>query len=228
MASGTSSVRPPAACAIGPFVVEYAAGRADRAAEYRLRHEVFVEERGYLPAAADRLERRDEFDDAAVAVLLRDAATGEAAACQRLILPERLDPAVPTNVERFIDPARFDLAPLPRATWAEVSRTTVAPAWRWRAASGRLTGVHALTCASLALAIACDRTTLLSVSDPSTAALTRRMGFPITRIGATVDFHGARAAFLIDVARVRASLADAIGDRLEALVADARRRATFD
>src|SRR5262245_55805365 len=91
---------------IGPFIVEFAAGRADREDEYRLRHAVFVEEYAWLESQGASRER-DQFDDASCAFVVRDRETGDAAACQRFILPDLLDAGVPTNIERFADVLDF-------------------------------------------------------------------------------------------------------------------------
>jgi N-acyl amino acid synthase of PEP-CTERM/exosortase system len=190
---------------IGPFTVEYAFGAAPRTDEYRLRYRVFVEEHPWLSAGAlpDRLER-DEFDDACCSVLLRDAETGEAAACQRLILPERLVPGLRTQIERLFQPLPgvtvVDFNRLPRHSWAEVSRSTIAPKYRWGSSTASsLPAMAAITYASIALAVAVGRTTLFSVSDVRTMRLVRRLGFALRQIGSVINYHGKRAPFSIDV-----------------------------
>jgi hypothetical protein len=64
----------------------------------------------------------------------------------------------------------------------------------------------AIKYASIALAVALERTVLFTVSDPRTARLTRRMGFELHQVGQFVDFHGRRGIFRIDVAEVMASV----------------------
>jgi N-acyl-L-homoserine lactone synthetase len=208
---------------IGPFQVEYAAGTAPRVDEYRLRHRVFVEERAYFPVSAMRegLER-DEFDEASCSLLLRDARTGEAAACQRYILPGRLPAGVVTNAERFASEAGVRLGRLAPGIWAEVSRTTIAAKYRWGgAATSALPAMRAITYASLALAIALNCRMLFSISDSRTARLTRRLGFTLHRVAGPFDFHGIRELFGIDVDEVLRTVPHSKQDTLECLTANA-------
>jgi len=209
---------------VGPFRVEYTAGSSPRIDEYRLRYSVFVEERQWEPAASfrDRIER-DAFDAACCAFLLRDSSTGEAAACQRFILPERVSPGLVTNVERLAGGLDVDLTRLPRSSWAEVSRSTIAPKYRWGSSATSMPAMVAIKYASIALAVALDRTTLFSFSDPRTARLTRRLGFVLHQIGAPVEFHGLRAPYRIDVAEVLRSVPSGMADTLHLLIAAAER-----
>jgi N-acyl-L-homoserine lactone synthetase len=207
---------------LGPFRVEYNVGPASRVDEYRLRYSVFVEERQWLPAGppGDRLER-DEFDEQCCAFLLRDASTGEAAACQRFILPDRMPPGVVTNVERLAHGRSVDLNNLPRHSWAEVSRSTIAPKYRWGSSATPLPAMVAIKYASIALAVALDRSTLFSFSDPRTARLTRRLGFKLHQVGPPLDFHGLRALFKIDVREVLQSVPSRMEASLSVLIARA-------
>jgi len=209
---------------VGPFQVEYAGGSASRLDEYRLRYSVFVEERQWLPAAAspDGLER-DELDAASCAFLLRDVRTGEAAACQRFILPERLRSGLVTNAERFSSDLAVDFDGLPRQSWAEVSRSTIGPKYRWGSSETSLPAMVAIKYASIALAVALDRRTLFSISDPRTARLTRRLGFKLHQVGAPIEFHGLRALFRIDVAEVLQSVPSGMQRSLSQLIAGAER-----
>lgn len=222
MSRHVSSVDGSNALFVGPFRVDYAVGSAPRIDEYRLRYSVFVEERQWEPAGAfpDRLER-DEFDEACCAFLLRDSSTGEAAACQRFILPERLAPGLVTNVERLANGLSLDLNRLPRNSWAEVSRSTIAPKYRWGSSATSMPAMVAIKYASIALAVALDRSTLFSFSDPRTARLTRRLGFNLHQIGAPLDFHGLRAPFRIDVAEVLQSVPAGMQQNLNHLIAGA-------
>jgi N-acyl-L-homoserine lactone synthetase len=207
---------------LGPYRVEYASGGGPRTDEYRLRYSVFVEERHWKAAgaAAGRLEQ-DEFDAACCAFLLRDSRSGEAAACQRFILPERLPSGLVTNVERVASDLAVDFGALPRDSWAEVSRSTIAPKYRWGSSATPLPAMVAIKYASIALALALKRRTLFSFSDPRTARLTRRLGFNLHQVGHAVEFHGTRAAFRIDIAEVLASVPPVMQDTLARLVAGA-------
>jgi N-acyl-L-homoserine lactone synthetase len=214
---------------LGPYQVQFAAGTAPRTAEYRLRYAAFVEEHPWLPPHPSGLER-DQFDACACAATLVDESTGETVACQRLILPERLPVPIMTNVERFHRALLDDQtgrqrwpATLPRASWAEVSRLTIAPRFRW--GGGARPAVPALTAisyATMALAIAFARPVLFSLSEPRAEVLLRRAGIRLQQIGAPVDFHGARAVFRIDVGATRAAVPAHLRHAVDDLVDAAR------
>lgn len=217
--------RPLAELFFGSFRVDYATAADDRVDEHRLRHAAFVEEHRWLTAewCPPGLEC-DAFDPFSCSVLLTDAATAAPAACQRLILPERLPRGLRTNVEqecRAIDPA-FGFDTLPRDSWAEASRLTIAPAFRgWRDASRH--SFRAVSYASLALAMALGRRTLFTLSDPRTPRLTHRLGFEMHQVGAVVDFYGPRAVYRIDIPEVVASVPDAARREVQRLAERARR-----
>jgi len=213
--------------AFGSFRVRYAAGQEPRLDEYRLRYDAFVEENQWLPAAGcqDRLER-DEFDAFSCSAVIVEPVTGEAAACQRLILPEHLPDGRLTNAERAYQPLRpgpaVDFMAMPRHTWAEASRLTIAPAYRSGSARRCQPAMLAIVYASLALAVALDRTTLFTLSDPRTARLTRRVGIDMRQVGQLVDFHGTRGIFRIDIADVLAGVSAEWRDAVDQLIGGAR------
>ncbi|MEQ1574328.1 MAG: GNAT family N-acyltransferase [Vicinamibacterales bacterium] len=212
---------------VGPYWVSFASDDEDRTDEYRLRYKVFVEEYGFESAdrCPDGLER-DEFDGAACSMLLRDAATGELAACQRLILPERLPQGTLTNLEHqyasLAGHPSVDFTALPRDSWAEASRTTIAKRYRWGGSAASMPAMMAIKFASIALATAFNRPRLFSLSEPPTARLIRRMGFLMVQIGAPVEFHGRRAPFSMDVDAMAQSVHDDEQVLLDNLVHGAR------
>ena len=198
---------------VGPFRVTLATSDADRTDEYRLRYEVFVEECRFLSGeGCVGRQERDEFDEGSCAFLLRDAESGEIAACQRLILPDRLPAGTITNFEREYQPLasgpHLDLATAPRGTWAEVSRTTVAPKYRWGGSAAALPAIVVMKYASIALSIAFGRSALFSLSEPAIVRLIRRLGFEMVQVGALVEFHGRRAPFRMDVDDIVRSVRD--------------------
>lgn len=213
--------------AFGPFLVQYSAGTDPRFAEYRLRYDAFVEEHQWESATAcpDRLER-DEFDRFSCSALIVDAATGAAAACQRLILPELLPDGWLTNAERKCPafPERAGVGvPVSRRAWVEASRLTIAPAYRWGSARVAVPTIVAVSYASLALALALDRTVVFTVSDPRTARLTRRIGISMRQVGATFSFHGTRAVFQIELGDVLRTIPRNWHASVERLIEHARR-----
>ena len=217
--------------AFGSFHVHYAVGLEPRREEYRLRYAAFVEEHHWESADAchGRLET-DEFDRFSCSALLVDSVTGNAAACQRLILPEYLPDGLRTNVEREHRPLpsgpSVDFSKLDRSNWAEASRLAIAPPYRWGSAKTSIPALIAVSYASLALALALDRSVVFTISDPRTARLTRRMRFSMRQVGQLVDFHGARAVFQIEVAEVLASVPGCWQALVTRLTEDARSAAS--
>lgn len=198
---------------VGPFRITFAIGEDDRTEEYRLRYNVFVEECCFESPdrCADGLER-DEFDRASCSMLLHDVATGQVAGCQRLVLPDLLPPGTLTNLERqyqlLPDHPGVDFTAIPRNSWAEASRTTVAAPYRWGASSTSMPAMVAIKFGSIALATAFGRQSLYSLSEPHTARLIRRLGFPMVQVGAPVVFHGRRVPFRMDIEAMARSVHD--------------------
>jgi N-acyl amino acid synthase of PEP-CTERM/exosortase system len=207
---------------VGPFSVTFGVGTSDRNDEYRLRYRVFVQECGFIPDRFPSQLERDEFDDASCAFVLRDDASGDIAACQRLVLPDWLPTGTRTNVERqyrpMSDGSRFDFAAQPLWSWAEASRTTVAPKYRWGSSGTSLPALVAMRYTSVALALALGRQALLALSEPSTARLIRRLAFSMTQIGAAVEYHGIRAPYLMDIAAMARSVPESDRPLIDELI----------
>lgn len=207
---------------IGPFAVEFSAGDSPRRDEYTLRHRVFVEEHRWLePAVSGEPLERDEFDHGACACLLREEATGEVVACQRLILPDRLPPGHPTPVEQFTPGFELQVGHLHDEAWAEVSRTCIARPYRCGRRHADVPASTALQVATLALAVALGRPTLFSYSERATARLLRRIGIAMESIGPAIEYHGRRVPYRIDVAAVLDTLPRLCGTNLNDLVSAA-------
>ncbi len=208
---------------VGPFRITFAFGPENRAKEYRLRYRVFVEECGFESALEhpDGLER-DRFDDASCALFLEDRATGRPAGCQRLVLPDLLPPGTLTNIEREYVPLAgcrgIDFENSQPHGWAEASRTTVDPAYRWGSAGASMPAFQAIHYGSIALAIAFGRSALFSLSPRHTSRLIRRLGFTMVQVGAPVDFHGVRTPFRMDVSEMLAAVPPAARDTVDQLV----------
>jgi len=212
---------PPPHEVLGRFEVEFFTPFDSRIDEFSLRHAVFVEEYGWLaPDPAGTRQERDEYDASAVSFLLRDRTTGEPAACQRFILPDRVPAGISLPVERLSHGVVGE--GLDRAAWAEVSRTTVAARYRWGSESNEVPALMGIKFASLALAAAIERDTIFSVSDPRTARLVRRAGIDCHRIGPVFQYHGSRTIYRLDMPATRATVRDADRVALEGLTLRAR------
>ena len=134
----------------GPFQVRFAVSGQPRLEEYRLRYRAFVDEHGWEAAQTgpDGLEC-DAFDQFSCSALLIDAASGEAAACQRLILPDWLPRGLVANVEREYRPdtdlPALDFRRLRPEAWAEVSRLAIAPEFRCGSAGANKRAIVTIT-----------------------------------------------------------------------------------
>lgn len=116
-------------------------------AAYRLRYQVYCDEKGYEDGGryADRCER-DEFDHRAVHSLVRHHASGLFIGVVRLVLPQCNGVAAPLPVEQHcqldLETSHPRLAALPRATIGEISRFSVSKVYRRRVAEqGLIWGV---------------------------------------------------------------------------------------
>jgi N-acyl-L-homoserine lactone synthetase len=194
---------------VGPFRVEFAFGERGREDEFRLRYQIFVVEREWLPP--DGLidcQERDEFDAASCAFLLREADTGIPVACQRLVMPDLLPPGKLTQIEEVTEGTIREIAERPRQTWAEASRTSIIKRYRRGSSANTVPTMAVMKYASVAIALAFERNVIFSVSDPRTARLTRIFGVPLHQIGPVINFHGERAPFRMDVGEMLASTPD--------------------
>lgn len=227
MACGVSDPTGDDGPVVGPFCVSFGVGTSDRDDEYRLRHQVFVRECGFIADRSPAQLERDDFDDASCSFVLRDARSGEVAACQRLVLPDWLPPGTATNLESqyrpMTDGRRIDFNAVPRSSWAEASRTTVAPKYRWGSSATSLPAMVAIRYASVALALVLGRQSLLSLSELPTARLIRRLGFSMIQVGGAVNYHGVRATFQMDIAAMALSVPEPDRPLLDDLIEAAAR-----
>jgi N-acyl-L-homoserine lactone synthetase len=170
-----------------------------RDAAFALRHDVYAGELGFEPVRADGLER-DAYDDAALHHLLLHRATGEWAGCVRIILADACAPE-PLPCETvdppLLDGAPIDPATLDRARLGEISRLTVAPAFRRRRPGGVRELPAALGISLLALAATADAglDSALCMMMPALHAQLGRYGIHLTQLSPLVDYHGGRALF---------------------------------
>lgn len=174
---------------------------------YRLRHQVYCVERGFLPAADYREPIEfDRFDACSVHVAVTDP-QGTLAGTGRLILP--VEGTLPT-LEYCSFPATGD-GPLwgAKARWVEVSRLSVSRSYgaAVRAADGtRQPGTGDRAHVFLAILEALyqgsrrlDATHLLVSIERSLQRMLVRAGFPFRQLGPGFDYFGAVAAYSMDV-----------------------------
>ena len=202
-----------------------------RQAAYHIRHQVYCEELGWEPVRPDRLET-DEFDAAALHLLIQACDGGAFIACARMILADARDPARPLPFEqacaRSLDRAICDPARLPRQTIAEVSRLAVVSRYRRRKGdAGKPVSVDeenfgsvanprfpyipvGLYLGTLELARLNGLNTLFMLTEPHLASHFGKFGVDITRIGMPVEHRGSRVPSMMR--------ADAVLENLPRLV----------
>ncbi len=190
---------------------------------YGIRYEVYCEEFAYEPKEAfpDKLER-DVFDEYSTHCLIVHRQSGVAAGCVRLVngSPEHLLP-IEAHCAEAVDSAHLADLQVHRHESSELSRLAVRKAFRRRHGEtktplgGRLgsefarneTRVFPLIAVAAYMA-ACavgeltGRKRGYAMMEPFLPRLLRRSGIAFTSIGEPMDYHGMRAPYMTDVARV--------------------------
>ncbi len=182
-----------------------------------LRYEVFCHEKGFFDVYNPRHEEADEYDQRSVHTLLRHRASGQFAATVRLILPDPVNPGFTYPLEEHIldlnaEEARY-LASIPRHKLAEISRFSVARAFRRRTGEDHIEhGINrrfgdeqhfkgrrfdsyitlGLFKAIFSMAKAHDIEYLCAFMEPSLIRLLQRVGIRFRPIGRQVNYYGDR------------------------------------
>lgn len=192
---------------------------ATRREVFRLRYQVYCEERGYEDRQAfPGGEEHDAYDADSVFALVRHRASGRAAGCVRLITNAR------TSGLRFpfeqlchghLDAQALDLQQLDRDRCGEISRLAVHSDFRRRSADvdsgfGELEPesyfggdrryplvAMGLFVAATALALNAGLEQVVVVMEPRLARLLASAGLPFQQIGAIIQYRGRRAPFRI-------------------------------
>ena len=153
---------------------------------YRLRHQVYCTERGFLPGD-DGLET-DEFDSHSRHIGLFHRPTDELVGTARLVLPKS-DPKETSFPMQEVSAPEL-LANLPKRTTAEVSRFAISKQRRNDASSAlmRLTLVQGLVTLSRELGV----THWCAVMEPTLLRLLRMTSIHFRPLGPVVDYHGWR------------------------------------
>jgi N-acyl amino acid synthase of PEP-CTERM/exosortase system len=172
--------------------VELANTPAARWAAYRLRHQVYCLERGFLDGQNG--VERDEYDDHARHAIVRWRQTGEVVGAVRLVLPKSPAGGDDFPVQHVCDPAV--LRGLPRATTGELSRFALA-----KQQTKQVRGVSVETSSLLRLALLrgglwlsaeAGHTHWVAVMRPALLRLFRTSGLHFVPLGPLVEYHGLR------------------------------------
>jgi len=173
-----------------------------RDAAFALRHDVYCRELGYEPVTVDGRER-DAYDERALHYLLAHAPTGTWAGCVRVVFAARTGTSLGLPFETagvpLLDAVRTHVRETPGAVIGEISRLTVAAAFRRR--DGRWpTAMLCLTLAAVAAAANHELDYAVCVTTPRIADEVRTYGIRLVQLSAPFDYHGPRALFCVSPA----------------------------
>lgn len=176
--------------AIAEFEAEYVVETADSPAlaedAYRLRHQVYCQERGYEPDQGG-LEI-DRYDAHSRHVVLRRKSDGEVVGAARLVLFSSNEPGNSFPMQQVCDASLLRELPLPRM--AEVSRFAISKQRRGSKADGlmRLALVRGLVRLSRELGV----THWCAAMEPTLLRLLRASAIHFQPLGPLVEYHGLR------------------------------------
>jgi N-acyl amino acid synthase of PEP-CTERM/exosortase system len=196
----------------------------DKDRVFRLRYEVYCQEIGYQPpgSGSEHLEL-DSHDSHSIHCFIEHKASGLAAGCLRLVLPdpeEKNDDARLPLQEyggRSLSHPYFHPARLPKAQVCEISRFAIARPFRHKPIKNETLNkealehsftaeekksfpsiIIALFLATYALVGMTKRRHVFAMMEPRLPRLLSMSGFHFTKVGETVNMHGTRNAFYID------------------------------
>jgi len=189
---------------------------------YRLRYNVYCVEFHYEPMEnfPDGMER-DEYDPYAKHVLVKHKASGLTAGCTRLVLPNpaknNMQLPLEKHCDKSLDHDYLNKLNLPRHTICEASRLCVNRHFRRRSGESltRLGDIDSLDCSlqeertfpliSVSISLATTALTeltnhynMFAMMEPYLPRLLRRIGYDFIQVGTEIDYHGKRAAYLIE------------------------------
>lgn len=219
------------------FSVIRAATPQQADASYRMRHRIYCEELGFEPVRPDARER-DEYDDGAEHLLIRNGQTADYVGCARVVLPHDLDCALP--VERsgswMAERPLFDSEGRPRV--AELSRLAVVREYRRRKGEqetpvnlsetdfgtpSRPRFPHipvGLYLGALAIAEKRSIASLVVLTESRLASHFGRLGVRLEQVGTAVEFHRMRAPYMMHVEQTIDALPAVIRDLYDGIRAE--------
>lgn len=208
------------------FRFRLATSDEDKRKVYRLRHEVYCEELGYEePSDAHERLEYDEYDERSLHCLIEHRRSGKTAGGMRLVLPSSDDHCHGTRLPlqsyagQSLTHAGLHPALLAKNEICEVSRLAISPPFRRRSVKAEVEAsvtspfleftrdekqtfpviVVGLFLATYALVGMTHRRHVFAMMEPKLTRLLAMSGFYFTQVGDTIDFHGQRNAFHIDL-----------------------------
>jgi N-acyl amino acid synthase of PEP-CTERM/exosortase system len=212
-----------------------------RAIALRVRYRVYCLEFGYEPK--DRFpdgEESDEFDKTSLHALVVHQASGEAAACVRLVpaLTDGGSRLLPfeKNCLHHLDRERIDALKVPRATACEISRLAVDRSFRRRRGEEltRFGAAHdheftqdeqrtlpliavSAYLAATAMTELTGRRNVFAMMETFLPRLMSRVGIHFEKVGDEIDYHGLRAPYFIRTEAALRTMAPALKDLYAAI-----------
>ncbi|MFC4700130.1 PEP-CTERM/exosortase system-associated acyltransferase [Glaciecola siphonariae] len=203
---------------------------------FRIRHEVYCEEMGYLPLCDDKLERT-HVDEHSLHCTIQHKLSKHFAGTVRLVYTQSEDQKLP--VEQFcinsITDTAFHPSNFPREEICEISRLAVPASFRRRkmdkfknAATGGINeyeySEEELRCfpfvaiglylAAGAAALRTNRSHVFVMMEPRLARNMQFVGISFKQIGETVNYHGKRAPYYINAHDFKRELKSAFKNML--------------
>jgi len=198
---------------------------------YRLRYDVYCIEHHYEPLEnfPDGMES-DEYDRFAKHVLVVHNSSGLAAGCTRLV---PTNPATNTSIQlplekncsKSLNRHYLDELRIPRHSICEASRLCVSKSFRRRSgeSASRLGDINSLdlnlqeertfplisvsiSLATTALTELTNHPYMFAMMEPFLPRLLRRIGYNFIQVGTEIDYHGIRAAYLVETNSVLQNL----------------------
>lgn len=153
---------------------------------FRLRHQVYCVERGFLEASGD--QECDDFDPHSRHVVLVSRDTRQVVGTVRMVLPSRPDPEDCFPLQRVCQSQLLDDIPL--ESTVEVSRFAISKELR----SGMPTGLMRLGLVQGLVRLSCelDITHWCAIMERSLLRLLRTSAIYFNPLGPLVDYHGPR------------------------------------
>jgi N-acyl amino acid synthase of PEP-CTERM/exosortase system len=212
-----------------------------RAVAFRVRYRVYCLEFGYEPK--DRFpngQESDDFDETSLQALVVHRASGEAAACVRLVpaVTEQGSRLLPfeKNCQHYLDRERIDALEVPRATVCEISRLAVDRSFRRRRGEEltRFGAAHdqeftreeqrtlpliavSAYLAATAMTDLTGRRNVFAMMETFLPRLMSRVGIHFEKVGDEIDYHGLRAPYFIRTEAALRTMAPALKDLYRAI-----------
>lgn len=183
---------------------------------YKIRHQVYCIERGFLDIREQGLEM-DDYDQYSNHYLIRYRNDGSYMATTRLILPDQQCPERLFSIETLsqIDETLLPI-PIDRRHLAELSRFCVSKNFRRRAneqsllVTNDVDGSHrnhnesahltlSLFACALRISIEHDIRYWYALMEPASKRIAAALGIYFTEIGSPINFHGTRVPYFIQL-----------------------------